>query len=68
MVQESKHTAWRLANMNLPICGIDNNLRAEHADSLKRFKLGGLRDALLPTLIAVEFLAPDPERMVEAAL
>jgi type I restriction enzyme M protein len=31
--QESNHTTWRLAKMNLAIRGIDGNLGAEHADS-----------------------------------
>jgi len=34
--QESNHTAWRLAKMNLAIRGIDNNLGPEHADSFHR--------------------------------
>ncbi|MBP8291656.1 MAG: SAM-dependent DNA methyltransferase, partial [Caldilineaceae bacterium] len=31
--QESNHTTWRLAKMNLAIRGIDSNLGQEHADS-----------------------------------
>ena len=31
--QESNHTTWRLAKMNLAIRGIDNDLGAENADS-----------------------------------
>jgi type I restriction enzyme M protein len=31
--QESNHTTWRLAKMNLAIRGIDGNLGGEHADS-----------------------------------
>ena len=31
--QESNHTTWRLARMNLAIRGIDGNLGNEHADS-----------------------------------
>ncbi|HUW95475.1 MAG TPA: class I SAM-dependent DNA methyltransferase [Anaerolineae bacterium] len=31
--QESNHTTWRLAKMNLAIRGIDGNLGQEHADS-----------------------------------
>jgi type I restriction enzyme M protein len=31
--QESNHTTWRLAKMNLAIRGIDSNLGPEHADS-----------------------------------
>src|SRR5437879_1486229 len=31
--QESNHTTWRLAKMNLAIRGIDGNLGKEHADS-----------------------------------
>jgi len=31
--QESNHTTWRLARMNLAIRGIDGNLGQEHADS-----------------------------------
>jgi type I restriction enzyme M protein len=31
--QESNHTTWRLAKMNLAIRGIDSNLGKEHADS-----------------------------------
>jgi type I restriction enzyme M protein len=31
--QESNHTTWRLAKMNLAIRGIEGNLGAEHADS-----------------------------------
>src|SRR6266852_3676231 len=31
--QESNHTTWRLAKMNLVIRGIDSNLGKEHADS-----------------------------------
>lgn len=31
--QESNHTTWRLANMNLAIRGINGNLGKEHADS-----------------------------------
>jgi type I restriction enzyme M protein len=31
--QESNHTTWRLAKMNLAIRGIDGNLGPEHADS-----------------------------------
>lgn len=31
--QESNHTTWRLAKMNLAIRQIDNNLGGEHADS-----------------------------------
>ena len=31
--QESNHTTWRLAKMNLAIRGIDSNLGSEHADS-----------------------------------
>jgi type I restriction enzyme M protein len=31
--QESNHTTWRLAKMNLAIRGIDGNLGLEHADS-----------------------------------
>ncbi|MHB9146303.1 MAG: class I SAM-dependent DNA methyltransferase [Symbiobacteriia bacterium] len=31
--QESNHTTWRLANMNLAIRSIDGNLGREHADS-----------------------------------
>ena len=31
--QESNHTTWRLAKMNLAIRGIDGNLGREHADS-----------------------------------
>ena len=34
--QESNHTTWRLAKMNLAICGIDGNLGKEHADSFHR--------------------------------
>lgn len=34
--QESNHTTWRLANMNLAIRGIDGNLGKEHADSFHR--------------------------------
>lgn len=34
--QESNHTTWRLAKMNLAIRGIDNNLGKEHADSFHR--------------------------------
>ena len=34
--QESNHTTWRLAKMNLVIRGIDANLGAEHADSFHR--------------------------------
>jgi type I restriction enzyme M protein len=34
--QESNHTTWRLANMNLAIRGIDANLGSEHADSFHR--------------------------------
>lgn len=34
--QESNHTTWRLANMNLAIRGIDGNLGREHADSFHR--------------------------------
>jgi len=34
--QESNHTTWRLAKMNLAIRGIDGNLGAEHADSFRR--------------------------------
>ena len=34
--QESNHTTWRLAKMNLAIRGIDANLGAEHADSFHR--------------------------------
>ncbi len=34
--QESNHTTWRLAKMNLAIRGIDSNLGAEHADSFHR--------------------------------
>jgi type I restriction enzyme M protein len=34
--QESNHTTWRLAKMNLAIRGIDNNLGQEHADSFHR--------------------------------
>lgn len=34
--QESNHTTWRLAKMNLAIRGIDSNLRKEHADSFHR--------------------------------
>jgi type I restriction enzyme M protein len=34
--QESNHTTWRLAKMNLAIRGIDGNLGAEHADSFHR--------------------------------
>lgn len=34
--QESNHTTWRLANMNLAIRGIDANLGPEHADSFRR--------------------------------
>jgi type I restriction enzyme M protein len=34
--QESNHTTWRLAKMNLAIRGIDNNLGPEHADSFHR--------------------------------
>ena len=34
--QESNHTTWRLAKMNLAIRGIDGNLGPEHADSLHR--------------------------------
>ncbi len=31
--QESNHTTWRLAKMNMAIRGIDSNLGKEHADS-----------------------------------
>ena len=31
--QESNHTTWRLAKMNLAIRGIDSQLGKEHADS-----------------------------------
>lgn len=31
--QESNHTTWRLAKMNLAIRGIDSNLGSEHADT-----------------------------------
>ncbi len=31
--QESNHTTWRIAKMNLAIRGIDSNLGQEHADS-----------------------------------
>jgi type I restriction enzyme M protein len=34
--QESNHTTWRLAKMNLAIRGIDGNLGADHADSFHR--------------------------------
>ena len=34
--QESNHTTWRLAKMNLAIRGIDSNLGQEHADSFHR--------------------------------
>lgn len=34
--QESNHTTWRLAKMNLAIRGIDGNLGNEHADSFHR--------------------------------
>jgi type I restriction enzyme M protein len=34
--QESNHTTWRLAKMNLAIRGIDSNLGPEHADSFHR--------------------------------
>ena len=34
--QESNHTTWRLAKMNLAIRGIDGNLGPEHADSFHR--------------------------------
>ena len=34
--QESNHTTWRLATMNLAIRGIDGNLGKEHADSFHR--------------------------------
>ncbi len=34
--QESNHTTWRLAKMNLAIRGIDANLGPEHADSFRR--------------------------------
>ena len=34
--QESNHTTWRLAKMNLAIRQIDNNLGKEHADSFHR--------------------------------
>lgn len=34
--QESNHTTWRLAKMNLAIRGIDANLGREHADTFHR--------------------------------
>jgi type I restriction enzyme M protein len=34
--QESNHTTWRLAKMNLAIRGIEGNLGSEHADSFHR--------------------------------
>lgn len=34
--QESNHTTWRLAKMNLAIRGIDANLGKEHADSFHK--------------------------------
>src|SRR5450830_1902449 len=34
--QESNHTTWRLAKMNLAIRGIDSNLDEEHAGSFHR--------------------------------
>ncbi len=34
--QESNHTTWRLAKMNLAIRGIDGNLGKEHGDSFHR--------------------------------
>lgn len=34
--QESNHTTWRLAKMNLAIRGIDSNLGQEHADTFHR--------------------------------
>ena len=34
--QESNHTTWRLAKMNLAIRGIDSQLGKEHADSFHR--------------------------------
>jgi type I restriction enzyme M protein len=34
--QESNHTTWRLAMMNLAIRGIDGNLGKEHADTFHR--------------------------------
>ncbi len=34
--QESNHTTWRLAKMNLALRGIDGNLGQEHADSFHR--------------------------------
>jgi len=34
--QESNHTTWRLARMNLAIRGIDANLGKEHADTFHR--------------------------------
>jgi type I restriction enzyme M protein len=34
--QESNHTTWRLANMNLAIRGIDANLGPEQGDSFRR--------------------------------
>ena len=34
--QESNHTTWRLAQMNLAIRGIEANLGGEHADSFHR--------------------------------
>jgi len=34
--QESNHTTWRLAKMNLAIRGIEGNLGKEHADTFQR--------------------------------
>lgn len=41
--QESNHTTWRLAKMNLAIRGIDSNLGADHADSFHRDQHPDLR-------------------------
>jgi type I restriction enzyme M protein len=50
--QESNHTTWRLAKMNLAIRGIDSNLGKEHADSFHR--------AMHPDLKADYVLANPP--------
>ena len=50
--QESNHTTWRLAKMNLAIRGIDANLGPEHADSF--------HDDLHPDLKADFILANPP--------
>lgn len=51
--QESNHTTWRLAKMNLAIRQIENNLGKEHADSFHRDLHPDLKADLVDCMVAM---------------